>query len=191
MSYEKNIEKEVKIAEKGFGSSWKKFWKKIRNFFTGNSSNNGGSTTVEPAPIPTDKDQVPYADLEWKYGGFKGEGAKSIVNLAEIGSLTVQRNTMYYKWVKGGCENFGANNAHDAGYTICAIFFKNAEGKYVGGKFDWISTDRLSRGLGHINGSTPYGGWTSDWILNPSDVAFVIVGTNGNRTNVIKGSWAR
>jgi hypothetical protein len=71
---------------------------------------------------------------------------------------------------------------------MCCVFFKQADGRWKGGKFDWVSSDRLSRGLGHC---THYNGWTLSGVPNPAEAAYVIVGKNGRRTNVIKGTWKR
>lgn len=206
--------------------SWfAKIIKSIVDFVKNLSNSNGDTvnsvdpTSTEPTTTETTTsgaDEIPFADLVWSYGGFKGAG--SVVNPdAVIKNLTFKGDTLYYGWVKGGCENFGATNAHDHTMTICAVFFKNESGKYIGGKFDWISTDRLSRdgiqkqlvirkvvdfinrkrGLENVNGG--YSGWSVGNVSNPADAAFVICGvsspggsgSSGKRTNVIKGVWSR
>lgn len=205
--------------------SWfKKFIKLLKDLISSNSGQNNDPTNDpvdDPTSDPVDNpvvgaDEVPFKDLVWSYGGFKGGGAVAIPE-AVIKNLTFKGNTLYYGWVKGGCENFGAKGKHDADYTICAVFFKDASGKYVGGKFDWISSDRLSRGiltkktitdkilkfigrkrgLENIHGG--YSGWNTTNVPNPADAAFVICGvsspggggSSGKRTNVIKGVWSR
>jgi hypothetical protein len=212
---------------------FKKALQSIVDFFKKLSNSNNNTTDPDVPANPADPadpvnqdtptttpvsgaDEVPFADLVWSYGGFKGAGTVAIPE-SVIKNLTFKGNTLYYGWVKGGCENFGASNANDHTRTICAVFFKNDSGKYIGGKFDWISTDRLSRGVllrqtliekviatinrkrGLENVHGGYSGWNVGNVKNPADAAFVICGvsspggsgSSGKRTNVIKGVWAR
>lgn len=142
---------------------------------------------VKPEDPGTGVDAVPYGSLSWSYGGFNGSGA-IIDPAAQIKDLSFGGNTLYYKWASGGCENFGASHGHDHTQTMCCVFFKRSDGTWRGGKFDWVSTDRLSRGLGHCSS---YKGWTLSGVPNPAESVYVIVGQNGRRTNVIKGVWKR
>jgi len=101
-----------------------------------------------------------------------------------------------YSWAVGGCEAFGAKDPSDWTSTICAWFVKRDDGQWVGGKFDWISSNRLARGFfGHVlpNGAgETYGGWSLTSVPNPCDAAFVIINRTGQlRTNVIAGRWSR
>jgi len=192
------------------------FVKKLSNSSTDNTTDSDNTDSSTDEPIVVGADEVPFQDLIWSYGGFKG--GSSVINPdAVIKNLTFKGDTLYYGWAKGGCENFGATNAHDHSYTICAVFFKDSTGKYTGGKFDWISTDRLSRdGLkkqiiikkvleaiarkrGLENVHNGYSGWSTGTVPNPAEAAFVICGVSspggsspsGKRTNVIKGVWSR
>lgn len=159
--------------------------------------NDDVSSSSDDQQIPANGiDEVNFSELIWSYGGFKGE--KSLVNPeAAISKLTFSGDTLYYKWAKGGCEKFGAVNARDFSRTVCCLFLKNKNGKFVGGKFDWISTDRLSRGLENCHDG--YSGWNLKDIPNPAEAVFLIAGvstpngstSSGKRTNAIKGTWKR
>jgi hypothetical protein len=141
---------------------------------------------VGPPAVPSDQtDAVPYSSLNWSMGGFKGSGAL-MHSGAVIGSLSVKSNGMSYKWVSGGCEQLGATSKGDAGHTLACLFYKDSVGKWQGGKFDWISTSRTTRDFKNIHDG--YNGWSPSAFAAATEYAFVIVGTNGRRTNVIKGA---
>ena len=90
---------------------------------------------------------------------------------------------MSYKWREGGCELLGAADRGDAN-CIAALFVRDADGEWRGGKFEWISTSRTSRSLGNIEGG--YNGWPTDAIEKAQGYAFVIVSKDGRkRSNVI------
>lgn len=126
-------------------------------------------------------DAVDYSSLDWRYGGFSGAKAKP-VDGCEIGSLKVTSDGMSYKWVRGGCEKLGASNREDAGATIAALFCK-IDGKWQGGKWEWISTSRTTRSLENIKKG--YGGWDASVLGKATAYAFVIVSDDGKRrTNV-------
>lgn len=148
-------------------------------------------TTPTPTPPNTAVDEVDYASLVWSNGGFSGKGAR-LDPVARITNLTFSKAALAYRWAGGGCEALGAKSAGDSDATICAVFFRHADGTWRGGKFDWISTSRTSREMKHINGSTPYHNWDASVIPNPADSCFVIVSVRtGTRTNVIKSIWRR
>lgn len=134
------------------------------------------------------EDEVPFGSLSWTYGGFRGSGAAK--TSASISGLHAGSGSMSYRWSSGGCETLGASSRDDFNSTIACFFVQNGEGRWVGGKFDFISTSRTSRGFENIYGG--YGGWTLAGVPNPCPCAFVIVSSNGKkRTNVIAGTWSR
>lgn len=139
-------------------------------------------TTPAPAndrQITQIADAVDFSALYWCWGGFSGKKAK-LVDGAEIGSLKVTESKLSYKWVRGGCENLGAKSRDDASFI--AALFCNVGGKWRGGKFDWVSTNRTSRDLKNTGG---YGGWDPDAVRTADAFAFVIVSEDGKkRTNV-------
>lgn len=131
---------------------------------------------VAPVTPTASSDAVDFASLNWLWGGFNGKNAK-LVDGCEIGSLKVSGN-LTYKWVRGGCEKLGATSREDADHTICALFCK-LDGKWQGGKFDWISTSRLSRDFKNVKDG--YGGWRKDAIEAAEAFAFVICSKDGKR----------
>lgn len=141
-------------------------------------------TPADPSS-PSTADAVPYSSLNWSMGGFRGAGALQHSG-AVIGSLSVKSNGMSYKWVSGGCEALGATSKGDADHTLACLFYLDASGKWQGGKFDWISTSRTTRDFKNIHDG--YNGWSPSAFAAATEYAFVIVGTNGRRTNVIKGA---
>ena len=144
----------------------------------------GGTVETPTAPGAT-VDAVPYSSLNWSMGGFRGAGALQHSG-AVIGSLSVKSNGMSYRWVSGGCETIGATSKGDADHTLACMFYKDSSGKWQGGKFDWISTSRTTRDFKNIHGG--YNGWNAAEFDAATEFAFVIVGTGGRRTNVIRGT---
>lgn len=129
---------------------------------------------------PSNKDDVDYKLLQWKFGGFHGENAQWNSGVV-IGNLAINKSGMSYSWIQGNCEMLGA-----AGHTnadCIAALFCEVGGKWVGGKFEWISTSRTTRSWHNIGG---YNGWSWDTFNAASRYAFVIVSKDGrSRSNVI------
>lgn len=124
-----------------------------------------------------------YPSLNWTYGAFNGSQAREVPN-AKISNLKVTKNGLSYSWTSGGCELLGADTRTDPSATLACLFCK-IDGQWVGGKFDWISTSRLTRGFENIRSG--YKGWDPQAIEKASSFAFVIVSADGkHRTNVIE-----
>ncbi len=142
------------------------------------------ATTTTPTTTETpaaSKDEVDFASLDFCWGSFSGGKAK-LVDGCEIGSLKVSGSGLSYKWAKGGCEKLGASSSTDAACLAC--LFCKIDGRWKGGKFDWISTSRLTRGFENITDG--YNGWQKDAVSKATEYAFVIVSKDGGkRTNVI------
>lgn len=145
-----------------------------------------GETVEQPEPA----DGVDFARLSWDWGGFNGSGA-TLVQEAQIGSLSVSASGLRYSWVSGGCEALDAANSHENANCIAALFVLDGTGTWRGGKFDWISTDRLTRDFKNISGA--YNGWPPDAVKTAKAYAFVIVSKDGKRrTNVaVQGGGAK
>jgi hypothetical protein len=146
----------------------------------------GSAATATPAttgtPTTATKDEVDFALLDFCWGSFKGGSAK-LVDGVEIGSLKVSGSGMSYKWKTGGCEKLGASSSTDAACLAC--LFCKLDGRWRGGKFDWISTSRTTRGFENV--SDGYNGWQKDAVSKSAEYAFVIVSSDGKkRSNVIK-----
>lgn len=136
-------------------------------------------STVKPQDSA--EDAVNFSQLSWNWGGFKG-GSAQLDAKARIFNLSVKSSGMSYKWMQGGCENLGAANREDAACLAC--LFCLIGGKWIGGKFDWISTSRTSRDFKNIGEG--YSGWDKQAISKAAKYAFVIVSKDGKRrTNVI------
>ena len=122
--------------------------------------------------------------LVYRFGGFNGSHAAEDPE-TQISSLHMSRNGMSYRWVKGGCENFGAKDRGDCDHALaCAFFWSEKDHAWIGGKFDWISTSRTTRDFNNLNGG--YGGWTPEEFFWAPRRAFCIVSSNGKkRTNLL------
>ena len=136
--------------------------------------------TPSPTPTPTPPEEVSYDNLDFCWGGFKKKNAKVAAN---IKNLSVKASGMSYSWSAGGCESLGASDKGDAGKTLACLFCR-IDGKWKGGKFDWISTSRTTRDFKNIKEG--YNGWDKQAIDKASEYAFCIVSTVKDlRTNVI------
>jgi len=146
------------------------------------SGGTGCMTEISVSSETTAAGAVDFASLQWVYGGFNGAGALP-VDGCEIAALKVSASGMAYKWAKGGCEMLGASSRSDAACLAC-LFVRDAKGAWRGGKFDWISTSRTTRGFENI--ADGYNGWPKNAVGTAAGFAFVIVSRNGRlRTNVI------
>ncbi|MBQ9344085.1 MAG: hypothetical protein IJT88_02590, partial [Kiritimatiellae bacterium] len=133
----------------------------------------------EATPVPAPAASTPALSLNWCWGGFNGSKAKEVSD-AQIDSLKITSSGMSYKWVKGGCENLGANSRDDKDHTIACLFLEDGRG----GKFDWISTSRTTRDFKNIN--IGYNGWDADAFRACKTFYFCICSADGKRrTNVI------
>lgn len=129
---------------------------------------------------PQSLDAIDYSSLDWRYGGFNGSGA--VHNPAVvIKDLKITSSGMSYNWQSGGCEQLGAKDRSDA--ACIAALFCLVDGRWVGGKFEWISTSRLTRSWHNIGG---YNGWSMTVFNAATKYAFVIVSKDGRqRSNII------
>ena len=145
------------------------------------SGSDSGSATAEGAA-----DQVPFGSLHWKFGGVNG--ARANKTSASIGGLSVGAHSLSYRWTGPTLRSWGLSDGNAGAYAC--FFVMKADGSWVGGKFDWISTSRTSRGFENI--MSGYGGWSLAGVPNPCPCAFVIVSSDcRRRTNVIAGRWSR
>lgn len=137
--------------------------------------------STEKASEPASIDEVSYSKLKWTYGGFNGSGAVYKDGVV-ISSLSVHDSGMSYAWKSGNCEMLGASGHTNADCLACLFCF--VDGEWRGGKFEWISTSRLTRSWHNLHG---YNGWRFSDYENAKEVCFVIVSKNGRkRSNVIK-----
>ena len=126
-------------------------------------------------------DAVDYTLLDWRWGNFKG--ARATLSSARIKGLKVGPGSLSYAWERGSCADLDAACTHSNPCCTCALFCR-VGGKWVGGKFEHISTDRTSRGLGNVQEG--YGGWDPSALSRADKYAFVILDDGARRrTNVI------
>lgn len=131
-------------------------------------------------------DQVPFGSLKWVYGGKpNGSGARNggvVISGARFSSRSVSFSYVH------DLSAWGYSSGALGG--IACLFVQKTNGQWVGGKFDWISSSRRSRGFENVFGG--YSGWSLDGVPNPCAAAFVIVSPDGKRrSNVISGTWSR
>lgn len=131
------------------------------------------------------RDHEDFVLLKWACGGFDGSKALPCEDI-EIGNLIVYGKSLKYAYVRGGCESLGAVNKTDYEHTLACLFCKGQDGKWQGGKFDWVSTSRKSRDFKNIE--IRYKGWHPSMLDTAISYAFVIVSADGKkRSNVITG----
>lgn len=150
----------------------------------GKGDGDGAPSTThaqEPQQPGNSADEVDFAALEWRWGGFRG--GKATLADCRIAGLRVTPNGLSYKWTVGGCEDLDRSCSHSKPCCTCALFCR-IDGKWIGGKFDHISTDRRTRDFENIDGR--YGGWEPEAISKATAFAFVILDDGARRrTNVI------
>ena len=141
-----------------------------------------GNTTPEaPGTVaePVEADAVPFSALAWTYGGFPGQNA--YLGSPRISNLSVTSNGLSFKY---DVDLSGWGYAHtDAGGALACLFCR-VDGKWRGGKIDWISSSRNTRDFN--NPKSGYGGWKASDLDNADAFAFVIVAKDQKRrSNVI------
>ena len=130
----------------------------------------GGAPSSAPAAPP----------MDWRFGGFNGSRAAEDPE-TQIKGLRMSRDGMSYQWAKGNLGNWGLSR-EEAGALACAFYWDGK--RWVGGKFDWISTSRQSRDFENIHDG--YNGWVASAFFAAPKRAFCIVSEDGcRRTNLL------
>jgi len=131
-------------------------------------------------------DEAEYGAFTWAFGGF--DGSRAALDEPRIASLQLNgMSGLSYRWAGPDLSVWGLGHT-DAGALAC-LFVRRADGRWIGGKFDWISSSRTTRDFKNLGG---YNGWTLAGIPNPCRAAFVIVSADGRRrSNVIAADWRR
>ena len=123
--------------------------------------------------------------LDFRWGGFRGGGAVEDP-ATQIKDFRMDRNGMRYAWAKGDLSNWGLAR-ESAGALICAFYWDEGEKKWIGGKFDWISSSRTTRDWKNIYAG--YNGWQSAPFFAAARRAICIVSADGRqRTNLLAES---
>lgn len=140
-----------------------------------------GAEAGEVSAATAHDDAVDFSLLDWRWGGFNG--SKASLSSARIRGLKVSSGSLSYSWERGSCSDLDAACTHDKPCCTCALFCR-VDGKWVGGKFEHISSDRTSRGLTNVQKG--YGGWDPSALSRADAYAFVILDDKAKRrTNVI------
>ena len=153
----------------------------------GTDTPSSSSSSSDPeTPAVGGVDTIPFSALKWSYGHFGGSRAQ--LSSPQLANLKCSGNTLSYKWVQG-LSGWGLSNG-EAG-AIAAAFVQKADGSWIGGKFDWVSTSRSSRGLENVLAG--YEGWNLTGIPNPCQICFVVVDVSGRRRSNVVGpaTWSR
>ena len=138
-----------------------------------------------PASAPeakpaTNTAEKPATVLEWAYGGVNGAKAQEDSRV-QIENLSVAKSGMRYKWANGDLSAWGLSSG-DAGALAC-IFYRKGN-KWIGGKFDWISSSRLTRDFKNVE--CGYRGWNAAEFFAASEFCFCILESNAKRrSNII------
>lgn len=138
---------------------------------------------VEAAPsVPAGTDAVPFANLAFTYGGFRGSSA--LLSTPRISSLKVHSNGLSFTY-DVDLRSWGYAHG-DAGGALACLFVR-VNGVWRGGKFDWISSSRSTRDFKNVHGG--YGGWKPEDLAACDAYAFVIVSADQKRrSNVVMAS---
>ena len=134
---------------------------------------------AEPAEVP-----APAApSIAWRYGGV--DGSKAAEDPAtQIKDLKISGDGLRYAWAKGDLGNWGLSR-EDAGALACAFWWDGS--RWIGGKFDWISTSRTTRDFKNIREG--YHGWDAGAFLAAKRRAFCILSKDGRkRTNLLEAT---
>lgn len=124
-------------------------------------------------------DEVPFDELTWTYGGFSGGGA--VLDTPRLANLSVKSDGLSFTYLTN-LASWGY--AYDDAGGALACLFCRVDGRWVGGKIDWISSSRWSRDF--KNPKSGYGGWKPSALTEADAYAFVIVNKDGKRrSNVV------
>lgn len=122
-------------------------------------------------------DDVPYADLDVCYGGFFAPYAERSddvrIMLDSVFSLGLR-----YHYEDGDLRAVSPSNTHDNPDCLACLFCR-ADGAWKGGKFDWVSSNRIVRDFSNIKAG--YHGWPADAVKTADAYAFCIVSKDGRR----------
>ena len=120
--------------------------------------------------------------LDFCYGGFRGGNAVEDKEV-QIKDFKMNSKNMTYKWALNDMAKWGYPHT-DAKALACAFYYDESSKTWKGGKFDWISSSRLSREWENIYYG--YNGWNSKAFFSAKKHGFCIVsGDARKRTNFI------
>ena len=126
-------------------------------------------------------DAAPFSELAWTWGGF--DGSKAVLDAPRISGLSVAvPSSLAFRW---DVDMRSWGYAHGDPKGVACLFIKR-DGKWVGGKFEWVSSSRTFRGMENIRAG--YAGWDAKAVGAADSFAYVVVSKDGRkRSNV--ASW--
>ena len=142
-------------------------------------------------------DEMNFDLLDWTFGGLDGSdykwGSAGDVPVGPvIGDLKFSKDGLRFHY-ENELSAWGLDYDEydgDNGGAIACLFVKDADGRWVGGKFDWISTSRTTRSFTNVFDG--YNGWDLSNVPQTTEAAFVIVSRDGKwRSNVAVAQWER
>ncbi len=155
-----------------------KAWQWLRNAI---AQDVPGDIDIDGDKPDMPSDDVPYDDLDVCYGGFFAPYAERSDDV-RIMLDSVGQSGLRYHFVRGDLRAISPANSHTNPDCVACLFCR-VDRQWRGGKFDWISSDRLTRDFANI--FSGYHGWRSTDIAAADAYAFVIVSGSGIlRTNV-------
>lgn len=115
------------------------------------------------------------------FGSPNCSNAKEDPN-TQIKDLKISSNGLSYQWAKGNLRNWGIQNDHDASALAVAGY---GDGRvFKCSKFDWISSDRLTRSFENIEDH--YNGFDPQAFHQAKHRCFFIMSKDGSkRTNIL------
>ena len=135
-----------------------------------------------PAPAEDSAASVAGSPLVWRFGGFDGSRAAEDP-ATQIRDFRMDGRGMSYAWAKGDLGNWGLARTA-SGALICAFYFDERELRWIGGKFDWISSSRTTRSWENVYAG--YNGWRANPFFSANKHAICIVSADGRRrTNLL------
>lgn len=125
-------------------------------------------------PAPASPDAIDHATLQYTLGGFRAPNAT--LDQPRISNLHVTKSGLSFTY-DIDLSVWGIPHT-EAGQALACLFVK-IDGRWIGGKFDWISSSRNTRDFNNIHGN--YNGWHSAYLADAEAFAFVIVHKDAKR----------
>ncbi len=184
------IEKEANRLKRRLASWIAKIVYFISTYNGSDSTPSGGDSTAVPeTEHKPETQETPEKGEIPSLTGIKivSFGAPNCANAKEdpntqIKDLKMSKSGLSYRWAKGNLRNWGIKNDHDAAALAIAGY---GDGKtFRASKFDWISSDRLTRDFVNINEG--YNGFKASEFFKAEHRCFFIMSADGKvRTNIL------
>lgn len=154
----------------------------------GAGTNATGSATgyFDTTALTNSLDEVPYGDLHWTFGGFHAS-TNAPHSSVTITNLSCNAKGLRFEWTQDlSAWGIGREDAD----AVACLFVMDEDGRWIGGKFEWISSSRETREFTNVFDG--YSDWSLRNVPNPCEVAFVVFRKDGKkRSNIITATWER